>query len=49
MKKDITKIVIALILFIISLTISFNPSYINTFLYIASYIIVRIRNSNKSN
>ena len=48
MKKDITKIAVALILFIISLTISFNTSYINTLLYIASYIIVRIRNSSKS-
>lgn len=48
MKKDIIKIIIALILFVSSLTISFNPTWINIVMYVISYIIVRIRNCNKS-
>ena len=49
MKKEIIKILIAFILFIISLTVSFNPTWINVALYVISYLIVRIRNNYKSN
>ncbi len=48
MKKDIIKIITSIILFAISLTVSFNSLWINIFLYIVSYIIVRIGSFNKS-
>ncbi len=42
MKKDITKILIALLLFILSLLISFENIWINRILYISSYLIVGV-------
>ena len=48
MKKDIIKITIAFILFIISIIIPFSQPYINVILYIASYVIVRVRNNSNS-
>ena len=49
MKKRTIKIIIALILFIISLLVSFQNEYINKGIYIISYIIVRTRYCFKSN
>ncbi len=49
MKKRGVKIIIAFILFIISLLVPFQNEYINKGMYILSYIIVRTRYCFKSN
>ena len=40
MKKKGIKIIIALILFIVAITINYNNEWINNSIYIISYIIV---------
>lgn len=49
MKKRGVKIIIAFILFIISLLVPFQNEYINKGIYILSYIIVRTGYCFKSN
>ena len=42
MKKDLIKIIIALILFLIAIIINFNNELINNTIFVISYIIVGI-------